>query len=1050
MDGLSALSVAASVAQFIEFACSLVSESKEIYQSADGLPFRQVEAFTAAKRLAELSERINASRQVDQPGVKDVSTDDKALQAICDGCISVSKELTLKLKNLKAEDIQRFRGFKSFRQALKSMWSKKAFDDMERRLRGFQAELDAHLLVSLRQKFSNLAILQDKSFGTLDAHLRQSVKTFLPYLVDIHNKMKEVVAMQERVLDLHEREGFIKRYKAELSRAASEREDAYKDADSILLHELWFPEMSHRRVEIEEAHKKTFAWLLDYSPAERLCVKQGAEGRMWHNFTRWLQEPSGLYWINGKAGSGKSTLMRYICDNDITKKHLKSWAGSSELHMISFYFWNTGCKEQRSQIGLLRSLLHQILRARKDLTRFVFEEEWDYLVSSPRRNSRPERTWSFPKLKKAFKEALNLLGKDEMTSIFVDGLDELEGDPERLVILLKNVSEHPNVKVCLSSRPWVVFEEHFDGHPGLRLQDLTYDDIRLYVRDQLQENSKMKRLAESHHLQAAELSHNIVKKANGVFLWVKLVVWSLLAGLRNQDDFAELQKRLDLLPSDLDFLYRHMLQRIDPLYISQACRIFQIFNAFSDLHLQPTVLELDLSVTATIADALNPLTNIMSDQEISQRCHRMSTHLKTRCEGLLEVHDLRDRHWEDNQHSLHEPVEDASFKASAAFQHESQRVKADLKVAYLHRTVRDFLAADTVRQILLDNTGPITQFEPNMSLLMGYVVNLKRRLCSFYSRAPKPHDHVVWTVLCEVLQISQQVHLGCAYSPILSEFRDAALRWANRPYPGWYSNHIWTQEVWNHGFLSAGVVFGLTSFVERGLRTLSQNNQDILAWLMTRALGGQVGLMILDNQDKPFQHIKEPLFPSMANLLLCHGADPNAIDNTTIRQLSVWQFSMYSYYLALCFSEASQSQEENALAEIVQDMLEHGADQGSKCSSRHYISLVVEWSREYKPTELSLLRSNDGRPLLHLVNEARVDRGMVPLRNGYDQNDNGYSAVGGSYRSSAAGTIQLPSKRRKRSLSENEEDGDVAETGTLLQHKRYRFNIHASEDIGAT
>ena len=119
MGALSALSVAASVAQFIDFAFSLVSDSREIYKSVEGLPSRQVEAFTAAKRLIELSERIKVSRQVGQPGVRDLSPDERALEAICDGCISVANELTSRLKRLKVEDAHRFRGFRSFRQALR-------------------------------------------------------------------------------------------------------------------------------------------------------------------------------------------------------------------------------------------------------------------------------------------------------------------------------------------------------------------------------------------------------------------------------------------------------------------------------------------------------------------------------------------------------------------------------------------------------------------------------------------------------------------------------------------------------------------------------------------------------------------------------------------------------------------------------------------------------------------------------------------------------------------------------------------------------------------
>jgi hypothetical protein len=133
MDGLSALGVAASVAQFIQFGSSLVSKSKEIYQSANGMQIQQVEAATAARRLVDLSESIKVSRQVERPRTEDGSAE-VALEVICEGCISVSKELLSKLEKLKVEKCQKYRKFKSFRQALKSVCSKDAVDEIARRL----------------------------------------------------------------------------------------------------------------------------------------------------------------------------------------------------------------------------------------------------------------------------------------------------------------------------------------------------------------------------------------------------------------------------------------------------------------------------------------------------------------------------------------------------------------------------------------------------------------------------------------------------------------------------------------------------------------------------------------------------------------------------------------------------------------------------------------------------------------------------------------------------------------------------------------------------
>jgi hypothetical protein len=150
MDGLSALSVAASVAQFIEFGCSLVSITKEIYTSAGGAPLQQIEAESAIKRLVELSGRIKSPSKLGVQG-----TTDDALQAICDGFISVSNELLSKLEKLKVQDGQKFRRYNSLRQALKSVWSKGSMEDVANRLNAFRKEMDAHMLVSLRLVLKN-------------------------------------------------------------------------------------------------------------------------------------------------------------------------------------------------------------------------------------------------------------------------------------------------------------------------------------------------------------------------------------------------------------------------------------------------------------------------------------------------------------------------------------------------------------------------------------------------------------------------------------------------------------------------------------------------------------------------------------------------------------------------------------------------------------------------------------------------------------------------------------------------------------------------------
>lgn len=65
-----------------------------------------------------------------------------------------------------------------------------------------------------------------------------------------------------------------------------------------------------------------------------------------------------MYWVSGKPGSGKSTLMEYTFDDDRFHEGRKSWAGSRLLVTASFFSWNAGTELQKSLEGMLRSLLH--------------------------------------------------------------------------------------------------------------------------------------------------------------------------------------------------------------------------------------------------------------------------------------------------------------------------------------------------------------------------------------------------------------------------------------------------------------------------------------------------------------------------------------------------------------------------------------------------------------------------------------------------------------------------------------------------------------------
>jgi ABC-type lipoprotein export system ATPase subunit len=69
--------------------------------------------------------------------------------------------------------------------------------------------------------------------------------------------------------------------------------------------------MQCRYEDISEAHLRTFEWIFQEDPDEE-C----------QNYTAWLRSGQGIYWIQGKAASGKSTLMRFISEDKRSVEYL--------------------------------------------------------------------------------------------------------------------------------------------------------------------------------------------------------------------------------------------------------------------------------------------------------------------------------------------------------------------------------------------------------------------------------------------------------------------------------------------------------------------------------------------------------------------------------------------------------------------------------------------------------------------------------------------------------------------------------------------------------
>ncbi|KAH8646763.1 hypothetical protein BX600DRAFT_443733 [Xylariales sp. PMI_506] len=821
MDPLTALSVASSIIAFVDYGGKLLSKTRKLYRSAQGVQVSYLDLETISADLINLTQALKrklpehrlASDSVAERQEK--SEDDEALDRICLRCVEIAEELKIRLERLKIEprevkaeddggvregishtepDTQstnsttprkirfgsrtrqilggdgsiraewskgrQFRTWEAFRKTLEASWNKTEIEELAATLRDYRSEIEIRILVSFRGTLNDLSTRQSEANHQISQSTQLILDAFLNGRDSLANQLRvqseklirlEALQSGRTVLDYQKDEDFLRgglrpsgAFESPKGLSALEKQEGKHDeqdplkearvedeirlmaVENAILGSLSFTTQSDRLESLDDPHSQTFEWIFQ---------EDSDSVRPWSNFVDWLQHGHGVYWINGKVGSGKSTLMRYIYKNPQTGQALKAWSGSMPSEVSGFFFWNSGDEDQRTQRGLLRSLLLDVLQHHRDLLPNVMPEawmSWSAQVNATLSGTIPVdslfmplrfKSWTMKQLKLAFQRLLNSLRGQVKLCFFVDGLDEYDGEYSEIIDLFFESSTSPDVKFCVSSRPLLVFEQAFSEMPGLKLQDLTYRDISHFVKSRLQSHKHMMQLSKHHPAATTHLINEIVTKSRGVFLWVKLVIKSLLRGLNDCNRISDLEKRIEYLPEDLEALYAHILSHIDPFYREQTSRLFQIFRA-AQKHSQDKITLLNLSWADDEDELLAETAPIrpLSNEEIVMRCQVMDSRLKSVCAGLLESNEVR-------------------FSSIAP----------DSRVMFLHRTVSDWLGKEQVWNQLTSVTAG-TGFSANLAMLKSRVLNLK-------ALDPSPRVPLEMSTVCDALEYARYAEM---------------------------------------------------------------------------------------------------------------------------------------------------------------------------------------------------------------------------------------------------------------------------------------------------
>jgi ankyrin repeat protein len=283
---------------------------------------------------------------------------------------------------------------------------------------------------------------------------------------------------------------------------------------------LAFRRMEFREMAVEHAYATTCQWIFKKEAFLR-----------WRSPT-FREYNRGMFWIKGKPGSGKSTLMKCVLE------HIRREQGACTI--ASFFFNARGEALEKTVKGCYRTLLHQLL------------EQVPGLLTSIRIPTIFEKGQSLPVevLQSILREAVLLQEQDPLVLI-IDALDECpEKEIRDMLCFLENLTSASHLHgvtlwICLASRHYPGISTRFCESLVVEAAHDHTEDVGKYVQDRL----NVEPIAQRNLL-----SRELVHKSKGVFLWAVLVVRNINEAFDRGATQDQLQDHLSKIPDDLNVL----------------------------------------------------------------------------------------------------------------------------------------------------------------------------------------------------------------------------------------------------------------------------------------------------------------------------------------------------------------------------------------------------------------------------------------------------------------------------------------------------------------
>lgn len=343
---------------------------------------------------------------------------------------------------------------------------------------------------------------------------------------------------------------------------------------------LEFSNLHTRRNQVSHAEKRTNSWIKSHQ-----------------EYKKWNEAQAGILWIQGKPGSGKSVLAKTV---------LKLSKQSADKSIVADWFYSIRAGQTgMSHVSMFRSVLYEVLK--QDPSIF---ESCKTVYRNARRYPPDDWQWTLEDLQQMFTRVV--AGPKSMMQsqiiMVLDGIDESRKSENSYNVRTKMLDTlkrsvllgNSRLKILALSRPSKDVERHFGGFQHIVMQDENQTDIdnlidsRLVdlerrmrgedvelrplegacepIEDQQDEiglpedtlsTSRSTRSSRALGKGLREIRELLRQQAEGVILWVLLVMYKVIkkaTGLFRIDDLLEELRRL---PTELEDLYTSIVADLE-------------------------------------------------------------------------------------------------------------------------------------------------------------------------------------------------------------------------------------------------------------------------------------------------------------------------------------------------------------------------------------------------------------------------------------------------------------------------------------------------------